>query len=175
MDFIKGKNQLIRQFKLLGKKAIIQLKGAPKSPIFIVGCGHSGTSIMLAMLDTHSKLYAVPYESRIFVNLADKADIQYQMLLWDKEAQRQLKERWVEKSPYHIHYLDKILEIAPKAKIIVMLRDGRDVACSIKARTGSLNHGLKQWLTTCGILSTCFNDSRVKVVKLENLTCDPEK
>jgi hypothetical protein len=28
-------------------------------PVFIVGCGHSGTSLLLAVLGTHSKLYAI--------------------------------------------------------------------------------------------------------------------
>ena len=36
------------------------------SPIFIVGCGHSGTSIMLALLDAHSKIEVIPDESWVF-------------------------------------------------------------------------------------------------------------
>ena len=170
-----SKNLLIRKPKQLAKNALIHIKGVPEEPIFIVGCGHSGTSLMLAMLDTHSKLYAVPYESRIFTKLTIKTDILYQMLLWQKDAKRNLKERWVEKTPKHIDYLDKIFEIAPKAKIIAMLRDGRDVACSIKNRTGNLEDGINRWLETCSILSDFLNDSRVCVVKLEDLVANPEE
>jgi hypothetical protein len=169
-----NKNFLISKSEKIAKKALTQIKRVPEEPIFIVGCGHSGTSLMLAMLDTHSKLYAVPYESRIFTKLTNKTDILYQMLLWQKNAKRNLKERWIEKTPDHIYYLHKIFEIAPKAKIIAMLRDGRDVACSIKNRTGSIEDGINRWLETCHILSNYFNDSRVCVVKLEDLVANPE-
>lgn len=167
-------NLLSRQSKLLAKNIVIKIKPIPEEPIFIVGCGHSGTSIMLAMLDSHSQLYGVPYESRIFVNSKSKTDILYQMLLWSKEANKNEKNRWVEKTPYHIYYLNEIFSLIPKAKVIAMLRDGRDVACSIKARTGNLDHGIQNWLKSCEILSTYSDDSRLFMVKLEDLVADPE-
>jgi len=164
----------IRQSKTLAKNILIKVKKIPEEPIFIVGCGHSGTSIMLAMLDSHSQLYGIPYESRIFVNSKSKTDTLYQMLLWSQEAKINEKKRWVEKTPYHIYYLHEIFSIAPKAKVIAMLRDGRDVACSIKARTGNLDHGIQNWLKSCEVLLNYSDNSRVFVVKLEDLVANPE-
>jgi hypothetical protein len=34
-------------------------------PVFIVGCGHSGTSFLLAVLGAHSRLCAIPEETRL--------------------------------------------------------------------------------------------------------------
>ena len=36
------------------------------NPVFVVGCGHSGTSIMLALLSNHSAFYPITYESALF-------------------------------------------------------------------------------------------------------------
>jgi hypothetical protein len=49
------------------------------------------------------------------------------------------KERWAEKSPQNILELDWILERFPRARVIHVIRDGRDVVCS--ART----HGERRW------------------------------
>lgn len=36
--------------------------------IFICGCGHSGTTLLWAMLSAHSKVYGIPYETCVFLN-----------------------------------------------------------------------------------------------------------
>ena len=38
-------------------------------PIFIVGCGHSVTSLMLAILDHHPSIYGIDYENNIFLKV----------------------------------------------------------------------------------------------------------
>ena len=35
-------------------------------PIFIVGCGHSGTTLLAAMMDSHPNIRAFPDESGAF-------------------------------------------------------------------------------------------------------------
>lgn len=40
-------------------------KTIDSSPTFIVGCGHSGTSVLLAILGAHPRIYPVTYESGI--------------------------------------------------------------------------------------------------------------
>jgi hypothetical protein len=36
-------------------------------PVFIVGCGHSGTTLLTAMLDSHPQMHAYPGESNVFL------------------------------------------------------------------------------------------------------------
>ncbi len=37
---------------------------------------------------------------------------------------------WVDKSPIHLHWIDEILAVAPDARFVHVLRDGRDVVAS---------------------------------------------
>jgi len=49
-------------------------------------------------------------------------------------AERQGKQRWVEKSPMNVQFMREIMEQMPTAKIIHIYRDGRDVAQSNQRR-----------------------------------------
>lgn len=49
-------------------------------------------------------------------------------------AAREGKTRWCEKTPQHLQHMETLLEVFPKAKIIHILRDGRDCAASFHRR-----------------------------------------
>src|SRR4051794_13051296 len=72
-----------------------------KPPIFIVGCGHSGTSLVLAILGAHSKIYAVPYESKFGFKSDEAAKALFAE--FDAKTVSAGKQRWVEKTPRHVH------------------------------------------------------------------------
>jgi hypothetical protein len=114
-----------------------------KSPVFIVGCGHSGTSLLLALLDTHSKICAIPYESALLYK--SEQEVKSRLVEFERIRIENKAEMWVEKTPKHIRRIPKIFEIVPDAKVIIMIRDGRDVAYSIKERFGSLKTGYRRW------------------------------
>jgi hypothetical protein len=38
------------------------------APIFVVGCGHSGTTLMRRLLGMHKNLFAVPLETFMFLD-----------------------------------------------------------------------------------------------------------
>lgn len=114
------------------------------SPIFIVGCGHSGTSVLLNILDMHPHIHAVPFESRVFLKSGRK--VRLARLFWDKNAIASGKQRWVEKTPAHIHAIGRILETYPDARILLIIRDGRDVAVSLRKRTGDFAAGVTRWV-----------------------------
>lgn len=142
-------------------------------PTFIVGCGHSGTSILLSILDAHPNIFAIPYES----NAAASDSIekfQASLTLFDKLAIVSGKRRWVEKTPRHILCIGKILEWEPKAKVILMLRDGRDVAYSIQKRTGSLEEGIRRWCDDNFAARQYWESPNVYVLKYEDLINDFE-
>jgi hypothetical protein len=113
-------------------------------PIFIAGCGHSGTSLILAILGCHSRIYAVPYESGIALRSGNRLS-RWTLRKFDALTIAAEKQRWVEKTPRHIKHIGKILRSCPSAKVLVIVRDGRDVACSIQERTGSLDEGILRW------------------------------
>jgi hypothetical protein len=113
-------------------------------PIFIVGCGHSGTSLLLNILDMHPHIHAIPFESRAFLKPGWK--IRLARLFWDKNTIAAGKQRWVEKTPVHVHAIGRILEIYPDARILIIIRDGRDVAVSLRKRTGDFAAGVARWV-----------------------------
>lgn len=166
-------NIFIRSSKFL-KEFYLRLKYDfhEENPIFIVGCGHSGTTLMLRILSDHKNLYGIDYESKAMQGNYAKFS---KILQWRKETEKNGKDRWIEKTPKHIKYIGRILSIFPNANIIVMQRDGRDVVVSIRKRFGDSKLGVNRWIED-NLASLKFkDDERVHFVKLEDLTENPEQ
>ena len=144
-----------------------QLKS--ESPIFIVGCAHSGTTLMLRILYEHDELLAIDYESSVI----GENYVNYPLLVTWTEARRNTEKlSWVEKTPDQIRYLDKIFSTFPKAKVIVMMRDGRDVALSLKNRGGNIEEHMERWVQDNNYWLKYEKDKRVISVKLEDFVED---
>ena len=143
-----------------------------RPPIFIVGCGHSGTTLLLAILATHSKIHGIAYESSIAWK--DRGHFETECAKFDKEAVWNGKRRWIEKTPRHIHRIGELLQWRPDAKIILIMRDGRDVACSIKARTGSAEEGIRRWVDDNMAGKPYWGNPQVHMMKYEDLVADFE-
>jgi len=116
--------------------------------IFVCGCGHSGTSLITAMLGAHSRIYSIPTETQIFMrpHLSD-ADIRNEMVSeYMPFVAAKGADRLCEKTPSHLHYIARIREVFETARIVIPVRDPRDVALSIKLRTGDLKLGYERWI-----------------------------
>jgi len=160
---IDGIKKLIRPIYWNTYSSIHKLKS--EAPLFIVGCGHSGTTLMLRILFEHEDLLGVDYESSViggnYINFPE-------LVHWSKERRKLNKIAWLEKTPDQIRHLDKIFSIFPKAKVIVMVRDGRDVTLSLKNRGGKLERHMERWIQDNNAWLKHQNDTRVIPVKLEN-------
>jgi protein-tyrosine sulfotransferase len=127
--------------------------------VIIAGCGRSGTTLLRVMLDTHSSICCGP-ESDLFRpcpppakrlaarfgleeeevhRLIDSSRSQAEFIEMFFDAYRTLrgKRRWAEKSPRNILYLDFIFAHFHNAYIIHLIRDGRDVVCSLRTHPKS--------------------------------------
>ena len=138
-------------------------------PCYIVGSGHSGTSLLLAILDAHSNIYGVPYETQMCMRSLRPY---WMPKYFDMLAISNGKKRWIEKTPNHIKHIDTIFSLNKESKIILIIRDGRDVACSIAARSGSLEVGIKRWVEANNIGRKYWDDSNVCVVRYEDIITD---
>ncbi len=139
-------------------------------PVFVVGCGHTGTTLMASVLARHDGFHFVPYESRIFHHSNARNDIAdfFAPLFIQAQARRVL-----EKTPRHVEYLGRIFRLFPMAQVIVMMRDGRDVACSIRRRKGTLESGIERWLQSCRAIAPWSSDARLRVVRYEDFVVNP--
>lgn len=138
------------------------------SPIFVVGCPRSGTSLLRNLLRSHPRLtlpdesHFIPGVYRRYGDPADEVEArQFASLvlgnMWVKRwelslspddfadcrsfrgivsrlfgawAQKEGKPRWGDKTPHYLGTMPVLLELFPKARILHIHRDGRDVALS---------------------------------------------
>ena len=138
------------------------------SPIFIVGCPRSGTSLLRDLLRSHPRLtfpeeshfipalyraYGDPKNEREARALAarilaagwvkawgltldpsafagDRSFARMVSRIYEAWAERQQKPRWGDKTPRYVLEIPLLLKLFPGAKILHIVRDGRDVALS---------------------------------------------
>ena len=148
-------------------------EGEGRNYIFISGCGHSGTSLMAAMIGAHSKVFSINVETSVFINHESSNEIINELNRFIKGRPSQ-KSITCEKTPRHIHYLKKIHTHFPCASIIVMVRDPRDVCSSLKVRTGKLESSINRWVSDYSAAIAAFA-AGVPVIFLEyeNLVTEP--
>lgn len=128
------------------------------NPIVLCGCGRSGTTLLRSIIDSHPAIFCGP-ESRLLLPLFGDVGKQLRLLsnyfdlptyvveqLWDQApsqgefvdrflqaaAYEVGKHRWAEKTPKNVVAIRWVLERWPRAKIIHVIRDGRDVVCSLR-------------------------------------------
>jgi hypothetical protein len=139
------------------------------SPVFVVGCPRSGTTLLSVLLDRHSELAMTPetafYDEIAPVMFSAGPNALRALLAgWSRlpelglsadEVLERLPERpsrarllgavlagygaqrgkryCGEKTPQHLWHVPQILNDFPGARVICMVRDGRDVALSLAA------------------------------------------
>jgi hypothetical protein len=141
---------------------------ACQSPILIVGCGHTGTTWLLRILAAHPDLYAIPYESS-YARRKDIKDSGKFVARFNRETIRKGKTRWLEKTPKHVRHIERIFELHPESKIIVMVRDPRDVIASLKQRAGNFDEAFLRWKEDNTAAEQWREDPRVTFIRYEDL------
>ncbi|MBE9169013.1 sulfotransferase [Pleurocapsales cyanobacterium LEGE 06147] len=90
------------------------------------------------------------------------------------------KQRWGEKTPWHVFYWSEILEAFPNAKIIHIVRDGRDAALSWQqARFGPKHMYLlaRRWVHYLDVIEqvrTAVDSTAFFELRYEDLLANPE-
>lgn len=155
------------------KRQVVLYDDVKKAPIFIVGCGHSGTSLLLALLDAHPKIYGVPDETKMFTRKLKYLENWISRI--EKDLIRQKKARWVEKTPQHIHHIRHILQKWPQAKIIYIIRDPKDTVASLFSRYNDLEVSITRWVHDNNAGIRHREHPNIHVIKYEDLIVDQEK
>jgi hypothetical protein len=165
-------SDIVKHIILSFAYTINSLKGIKitSPPIFVVGCGHSGTSLLLSILGSHSELYPVPKESGVGFKTPREAKRLIRHFNFVTIAKG--KKGWIEKTPKHINSIDSLFKLSSNAKVLLILRDGRDVAYSIKKRTGSVKKGIQRWVKDNKNGERYWSHPRVYVLKYEDLVKD---
>ena len=154
-SIILWKTLRMRKHFLYLAYSVMPTKDRLKSPIFIIGSGSSGTTILAEILSQHGDLYSAGEADKAWY-IADKRasllryDIkgkfhfdetdfkQYQQVKLNRMfchvLKKAEKKRLVEKTPHNLYRTEWIKKIFPDAKFINIIRSGKDFINSIKKR-----------------------------------------
>jgi hypothetical protein len=93
-------------------------------------------------------------------------------------ARKHGKERWGDKTPHYVHHVDRLLEVWPAARVLVLVRDGRDVALSLRRMPFGPNNAwaAAQWWARgirAGLAAQRRHPENVRTVRYEDLARDP--
>ncbi len=188
-----------------------------ETPIIIGGCGRSGTTLMRVILDSHSQIACGP-ESNVFPSpnrlnpgspgaekLARKFEIsasEMTELLRSSSTRAEFADRffdayrrhagkplWADKTPRNIQVMPYILEHFPKARFVHVIRDGRDVVCSLRTHPrhrvidgeivkldtwNPIEDCVGRWVKDVGDGLAYRGDPRYYELKYENLVTETE-
>jgi hypothetical protein len=179
--------------------------------IVLGGCGRSGTTLARVILDSHPSICCGP-ESKLLLDepldaarLAARFKFDRDQVLQarDDSASRGEfidrfasmccasagKQRWAEKTPRNVLHLRWIFDHFPQTRFVHLLRDGRDVACSLRThpRHKVVNGRLVplntwrpmeecagRWRDSLAAVQPFLADARVHTVRYEDLVAQPE-
>lgn len=179
--------------------------------VIIGGTPRSGTTLVRRTLDRHPGLCCGPETSILLPGgirieqVASEykwpaAELRELMAASDSQGafvdafarayrERRRRPRWAEKTPLNVHSFEWVLERFPQARLVHVIRDGRDVVCSMRQhperrwvdgmevkelRPQPVEAYMKRWVrdTEAGIAMR--GDPRYMEVRYEELVEDPE-
>lgn len=172
-------------------------------PVFLGGEGRSGTTLLRVMLDAHPAIACGP-ESHFLTDPRFREFHEHFRNTWWRRGEgfgyakedlddlfrdlargwfetymrKRGKRRWADKTPQTIHCLPYLWELFPTARFVHLIRDGRDVACSILPQTwgpSTIEEAAERWVDCIwkGVIHRA-DTARYTEVRYEDLVKDPE-
>ncbi len=177
------------------------------APIVVGGCGSSGTTLLRRMLNRHPAISCGP-ESTVFLErITGPAELGPRMGFvpaeiedWQRASRSQAefidrfqaaclartaKSVWADKTPENIRRVDFVWRHFPRARFVHMIRDGRDVACSLRRQPWMklqdrsaddiAGRCATYWVERVAAGRRLAGDSRYVELRYENLVRKPEE
>lgn len=112
-----------------------------QNPILIGGCGRSGTTLLLSLLSTHPRVYAISRETQAFTpggyplegEVSTDGDFRMDFVCSELIEEKNLEkyDRWCEKTPMNVHYYERLKKyFGSEMRFLNIVRDGRSVITS---------------------------------------------
>ncbi|MBW6391407.1 FkbM family methyltransferase [Billgrantia antri] len=139
---------------------------------FVVGCGHTGTTLMASILGQNESVYTIKRETGWFLG---EESFAFELTAEESMA-KSLGSKWLcEKTPRHVYYYHDIVNKFTGAKFVVMTRCARDVVASIKNRTGDFDSALLRWVEDNQEAVKVASANNAILVRYEDLVSDAER
>lgn len=140
---------------------------------FVTGCSHSGTTIILRYLASLASVHAVPEETNVFRHATNAVAVRRAITSWRRDAHAHGRSFVCEKTPTHVFRIRRIHRYLPRARIVIVTRDGRDVVASLVRRGVPIDEAIDKWLRAVKASRTHGGDRRVLNVRYEEFTRSP--
>ena len=159
-------------------KGYISYKRMTDAPVIIGGCERSGTSLLLSIISAAPDIYAIKEETWAFcygpeAGFNSQRPIRPLRLLKyiGLEPPKPTHIRWCEKSPANIFDFDEILHhFNNNAKLIHIIRDGRDVVTSIHPNNKATTWvSIDRWIASASAGLKHMDNPAVLTIKYEDL------
>lgn len=142
----------------------------PPMSVFIVGCGHTGTTILARILAEHPHVFSVLDETGMFL----KPNRIFRVPQVARQAVRTGRPVFVEKTPRHVHHVERIKRAFPNYRLLVTLRDGRDVTASLLKRYGEFDKAFLRWIRDTEASLVALSDPHAMRWQYESFVENPE-
>lgn len=139
--------------------------------VFIIGCGHSGTTIINKIIGNHRDVFGIENETSLFYN---RHKILSTLSMYSNKRDERSKRLVCEKTPRHVYKINEIYEHVSNPKIIVMVRDGRDVVASLIERHQNFSKSVNRWIDDNNAWINHPSHKEFCVVKYENFVSNPK-
>lgn len=116
-----SKNKSLKKIDL--EKLYVLKKFYKNPPIIIGGCGRSGTTLLLSILSSHSKIYGIKDETYAFY----PNPLRLNKIIYNLKFKKN-KLCWLEKTPKNVQVFKKIFKLFNgKVKLINIVRNAKSV------------------------------------------------
>lgn len=134
---------------------------------FIMGCGHTGTTLLATMLAAHSEIYT-PFVETWSYMYKEHAWLLPTLL---RESQGRKESVFLEKTPKHIYHVNKIKQ-DHNPHFIFCVRNGYDTIASLEKRW-DFDKGYDRYIKDT--FETMKHERHGIIIKYENLLSNPGK
>lgn len=178
--------------------------------VFIGGCGRSGTTLLREILNRHSA-FAIGPESTFLCDLlntkrlsviwemdrgeleraarSSKSVVRFAEWFFRRHLEVSGKRRWGDKTPRNVLFAPMLLGRFPNSVFVHALRDGRDVACSLRnhpretvsggrvvaaKHRRTISYSAARWVRDAGAGVCLQGHPRYVEVRYEDLVGEPE-
>jgi len=84
------------------------------------------------------------------------------------------KSRWAEKSPPNLYAAPHFLHRCPQGRCLLLVRDGRDIVCSLLRRGFSLGSACAIWTMETALTLQLAESERIRTIRYEDLVKEPK-
>lgn len=140
---------------------------------FVMGCGHSGTTLLASKLGLHPDVLLVSRESNIFLPQHGLRRARLIAQEWLAFARQEGRCVVLEKSPKHVHTVRRIRRLLPRSRVLVMLRNPLDCCASLCERFGDLDLAIERWLMDHSAALAVQRQEATLAIRYESLTREP--